>query len=61
MSGITYAHPDCFYCQGWANESKIEASRHPGAVAAQVGDDYHWARYYTDSTGIPNPYEQEKK
>lgn len=50
MNEITYAHPNCFYCQGWENEAKTEANRHPNAKAAQVGDDYHWARYYKDTT-----------
>lgn len=53
MSNITYAHPSCFYCQGWASEAETEANRRPDAEAAQVGDDHHWARYYKDLTQAP--------
>lgn len=53
MSNITYAHPRCFYCQGWTREAETEANRHPDAEAAQVGDDHHWARYYKDPTQAP--------
>lgn len=45
MGEITFAHTDCFYCQGWAREAETEANRRPDVEAAQVGDDYHWARY----------------
>lgn len=59
MSGITYAHTSCFYCQGWAREAETEANRRPDAEAAQVGDDHHWARYHNDPIQAPAEGETE--
>ena len=42
---IEIAHLGCSYCEELADELEEEATCGPGARAALVGFDDHWARY----------------
>lgn len=50
-NSITYAHNNCYYCRGYARDAEHETTRRPDTVAAQVGDDFHWARYEKTTEG----------